>query len=188
MSRVLGTVAGWERAKDWTVEHRMYEGDGPNIDYIVEGEAIRTYSVSFDVALLFCESPPGLPVVVRTLYDTRITQEFDKIPIPEFKRWVSDMTNGTSADIHRQSIVEMGGTRDCGRGENESWIIEIKKQSVRIGERYLSKDEIEDLPIYDKLAELDEREENIDHRFSTAEAEVLSVKEERAKLKEKLKK
>lgn len=130
----LGTVPGWERSAGWMADNRVYEGIGPTIDIFPEyaGEEIADYWIKFDIILYFCESPPISPVVFRTLKDTLIRQIFVtplKEPIPNFDKWVEDIISvearNLAEDIHRMSIVEMGGLRNCGISDEDNFIITV---------------------------------------------------------------
>lgn len=136
MGARLGTVPGWERAPGWAPYDRVYEGTGPTIDIFPEyvGEEIIEYFVKFDIELFFCESPPISPVVRRTLRDTLIRQIWVtplKEPIPNFERWIETETNNLARDVHRMSIIEMGGLRDCGMDPSDNYRITITERGFR---------------------------------------------------------
>ena len=116
------------------MDNRVYEGVGPTIDIFPEyaGEEITEYWIKFDIIFYFCESPPISPVVNRTLRDTLIRQKFVtplKEPIPNFEKWIEDIISVTARDlaedIHRMSIIEMGGLRKCGVSDEENYIITV---------------------------------------------------------------
>lgn len=134
MGTRLGTVPGWERAYGWTPDNRVYEGVGPTIDIFPEyaGEELAEYWIKFDILFYFCESPPISPVVFRTLKDCMIVQKFVAPlsgSIPTFEKWTDDITETIIADlaedIHRMSIIEMGGLRRCGISKEENYAITI---------------------------------------------------------------
>lgn len=134
MGARLGTVPGWERSAGWTMDNRVYEGVGPTIDIFPEyaGEEITEYWIKFDIVFYFCESPPISPVVNRTLRDTLVRQKFVtplKEPVPTFEKWIEDIISITARDlaedIHRMSIIEMGGLRKCGVSDEENYIITV---------------------------------------------------------------
>ena len=134
MSVRLGTVPGWERSAGWAMDNRVYEGVGPTIDIFPEyaGEEIAEYWIKFDIIFYFCESPPISPVVIRTLRDTMVRQKFViplKEPVPSFDKWIehtmSIIARDLAEDIHRMSIIEMGGLRKCGISDEENYIITV---------------------------------------------------------------
>lgn len=134
MGARLGTVPGWERSAGWTMDNRVYEGVGPTIDIFPEyvGEEIADYWVKFDIIFYFCESPPISPVVNRTLRDTMVRQKFVvplKELVPSFDKWIEDtmstIARDLAEDIHRMSIIEMGGLRKCGISDEENYIITV---------------------------------------------------------------
>jgi hypothetical protein len=141
MSTRLGTVPGWERASGWTADNRVYEGVGPTIDMIPEyaGEELADYWIKFDILFYFCESPPISPVVFRTLKDCMIRQIFVsplKEPVPTFEKWTDDITETIIADlaedIHRMSVIEMGGLRKCGISKEENYAITVTDKGFRV--------------------------------------------------------
>lgn len=144
MSTRLGTVPGWERAAGWTADNRVYEGIGPTIDMFPEyaGEEVAKYWIKFDIIFYFCESPPISPVVFRTLKDGMIVQTFIsplKVPIPSFEKWIDDITEimivDLAEDIHRMSVIEMGGLRKCGISKEENYAITIIDKGSEVAEK-----------------------------------------------------
>ncbi len=195
----LGTVPGWERAYGWTPDNRVYEGVGPTIDIFPEyaGDERAEYWIKFDILFYFCESPPISPVVFRTLKDCMIVQKFVaplKEPIPIFEKWVEDITNTMIADlaedIHRMSIIEMGGLRKCGISKEENYAITITDKGFTIAEKVEEEVEvikpeivvpkivIEQLDILEKrLSELEKRKNEINSYIAIAKGSIERFKE-----------
>lgn len=207
MSTRLGTVPGWERAAGWTADNRVYEGVGPTIDMIPEyaGEELADYWIKFDILFYFCESPPISPVVFRTLKDCMIRQIFVsplKEPIPAFEKWTEDITETMIADlaedVHRMSVIEMGGLRRCGISKEENYVITITDKGFTVAERaeeigaeVVKPEKIEEklpgeirpkVPAY-ILGEIDMLEERYKEAESTDEK--MAIREEINKLKER---
>lgn len=201
MSTRLGTVPGWERAAGWTADNRVYEGVGPTIDMFPEyaGEEIAEYWIKFDILFYFCESPPISPVVFRTLKDCMIRQIFVsplKEPVPAFEKWIDDITETMIADlaedIHRMSVIEMGGLRKCGVGKEENYAITITDKGFKMAKK-AEEVEIEivkpekvvpKVPAY-ILGQIDILEERYNEAESTDEK--MAIREEINKLKERYK-
>jgi hypothetical protein len=150
MSTRLGTVPGWERAAGWTSDNRVYEGIGPTIDMFPEyaGEERADYWIKFDILFYFCESPPISPVVFRTLKDCMIREKFVaplKEPIPSFEKWTGDITEtmiiDLAEDIHRMSVIEMGGLRRCGISKEENYVITITDKGFTVTEEKIVEEE-----------------------------------------------
>jgi len=120
MGARLGTVAGWERISSSTDEPREYVGVGPTKiiypDHV--GDEIAEYWIRFDIELNYCDSPPISPIVTRTLTNILIVQKFTELPIPDFQEWIDEVTKFETLDVYGMSIIEMGGLRDCGEGED----------------------------------------------------------------------
>ncbi len=203
MSTRLGTVPGWERAADWTSDNRVYEGVGPTIDIFPEyaGEELAYYWIKFDVLFYFCESPPISPVVFRTLKDCMVVQIFVsplEEPIPIFDDWINKISETIISelveDIHRMSIIEMGGLRKCGISKEENYVITFTDKGSTIEEEKISEEE-------KKMAEkkVEERPkvpdyilgqiEYLEDRYKEAEStdEKIAIREEINRLKERYK-
>lgn len=188
MGTRLGTVPGWERAAGWTADNRVYEGIGPTIDLFPEyaGEELAKYWIKFDIIFYFCESPPISPVVFRTLKDGMIVQTFVsplKEPIPIFEKWIENITETMVADlaedIHRMSIIEMGGLRKCGITKEENYAITITDKGFAVAEGVEIKPKV---PAY-ILGQIDILEERYKEAESTDEK--IAIREEIDRLKER---
>ena len=119
MGARLGTVPGWERISSSTDEPREYIGVGPTKIIYPDhtGNEIAEYWVRFDINLNYCDSPPISPIVIRNLTNILIIQKFIETP-PDFQEWIDEITDSEALDVYRMSIIEMGGLRDCGEGED----------------------------------------------------------------------
>lgn len=206
MSVRLGTVPGWERAAGWTSDNRVYEGVGPTIDMFPEyaGEELAKYWIKFDILFYFCESPPISPVVFRTLKDCMIVQTFIaplKEPIPTFEEWEKDITETVIADlaedIHRMSVIEMGGLRKCGISKEENYAITVTDKGSIVEEKLI---EEEKKRLEEKVPEKVEEEvkpkvpeyilgqiDLLEDRYKEAESvdEKIAIREEINRLKER---
>ena len=197
MSTRLGTVPGWERAAGWTADNRVYEGIGPTIDMFPEyaGEELAKYWIKFDILFYFCESPPISPVVFRTLKDGMIVQTFIsplKEPIPSFEKWIDDITETMMADlaedIHRMSVIEMGGLRKCGISKEENYAITITDKGSEVAEKAKVVEAVKPEEVKPKVPTyILEQIELLEDRYKEAESvdEKMAIRDEINRLKER---
>ena len=189
MGARLGTVAGWERISSSTDEPREYVGVGPSKILYPDriGDEIAEYWVRFNIELNYCDSPPISPIVTRTLTNILIVQKFIELPLPDFQEWIDEVTKFETLDVYGMSIIEMGGLRDCGEGEDNYTITITGQGKTELPQPKLL--EIEELKEIQKERDrkLLEEKEKIKHEKLEEETKIETVKKQ-VKLYKEMKK
>lgn len=120
MGAILGTVAGWQRASEWTSDNRIYTG----ISYIkyevpptrIEPEERYEYRVTIDITVYLCDSPDLMnPLVVRRIEGIKMIGIYTEEYPGGLSQWISDVSIREAEELLSRSQTEVSGLMPCDK-------------------------------------------------------------------------